>query len=101
MPEGFDREVSDRVVAWAKAHGHTRLYERLVHFVGKARSNGYVYADWDEALMTAIREDWAKFNATSATSAKHDRRATAATSIFGGDNHAEPTAIDGTAERLG
>ena len=54
--------ISDRVREWAAEKGHTRLEERFEHFIGKARANGYAYADWDEALMTAIRDDWAKLN---------------------------------------
>lgn len=60
LPANF--AISDRVRAWASDKGHTRLDERLEHFVGKARMNGYRYADWDEALMTAIRDDWAKLD---------------------------------------
>lgn len=57
-----DFAISDRVRAWAADKGHTRLDERLEHFVGKAKANGYRYADWDEAFMTAIRDDWAKLD---------------------------------------
>lgn len=60
LPANF--AISDRVRAWASDKGHGRLEERLEHFVGKARMNGYRYADWDEALMTAIRDDWAKLD---------------------------------------
>jgi hypothetical protein len=58
MPKDFG--VSERVRAWAAEKGYDRLQERLEHFVGKARANGYAYADWDEAFMSAIRDDWAK-----------------------------------------
>lgn len=58
MPEGF--AISDRVRKWADEKGHDRLEERLEHFKGKALANGYAYADWDEAFMGAIRDDWAK-----------------------------------------
>lgn len=61
MPDGFG--ISARVEAWAKEKGHTRLSERLEHFIGKCRANGYTYADWDEGFMGAIRDDWAKFPA--------------------------------------
>lgn len=68
MPEGFG--ISARVQAWATEKGHTRLPERLEHFIGKCRANGYTYADWDEGFMGAIRDDWAKFPAgATATSA--------------------------------
>lgn len=61
-PLPHDFAISDRVRAWAADKGHTRLDERLEHFVGKAKANGYRYADWDEAFMTAVRDDWAKLD---------------------------------------
>lgn len=59
LPDGFS--ISPRVDAWAAERGHGRLSERLEHFVGYVKRNGTQYADWDEAFMSAIREDWAKF----------------------------------------
>ena len=56
-----DFAVSERVARWAEEKGHSRIQERFEHFVGAAKARGYVYADWDEALMTAIRSDWAEF----------------------------------------
>ncbi len=58
LPSEFG--VSPRVSAWAADKGHGRLAERLEHFVSYAKRSGKTYADWDEAFMTAIREDWAK-----------------------------------------
>lgn len=58
-----DFGISDRVKAWAQADGHSRLDERLTHFVGYARANGKTYADWDQGFMNAIRDDWAKLSA--------------------------------------
>jgi hypothetical protein len=58
LPPGF--AISDRVRSWAADKGHTSLEARLEHFVGYARRNGARYVDWDEAFMSAIREDWAK-----------------------------------------
>lgn len=58
LPEGF--AISERVTQWAARKGYTRLPERFEHFVGAAKARGYEYADWDEALMNAIRDDWAK-----------------------------------------
>lgn len=55
-----DFKISDRVKRWAAEKGHSRLDERLEHFVGKAKANGYTYTDWDEAFMAAVRDDWAK-----------------------------------------
>lgn len=62
IPLPPDFAISDRVRQWASERGHTRLEERFEHFVGKARANAYAYADWDEALMGAIRDDWARLN---------------------------------------
>lgn len=57
LPDGFG--VSPRVEAWAMQHGHGRLPEHLEAFKLKCQANGYAYADWDAAFMTAIRDDWA------------------------------------------
>lgn len=58
MPRDFG--LSERVRAWAAQQGHERLEQRLAHFTGYARRRAARYADWDEALMCAIREDWAR-----------------------------------------
>lgn len=58
LPENFS--ISDRIRQWAAQKNHGRLEERLEHFIGTARANGYRYADWDQAFMNAIRDDWAK-----------------------------------------
>lgn len=58
LPEEFD--VSERVKAWAKEKGFTQLDKHLESFVSKCKAKGYAYVDWDEALMNAIRDDWAK-----------------------------------------
>lgn len=71
LPDGFG--ISERVADWAKRHGHDRLQEHLEAFVSKARARGYVYADWDEALMGAIRDDWAGLNAPAARPALRHR----------------------------
>lgn len=57
LPDGF--AVSERVRDWAEGKGHHDLQAHFDHFVSKARAKGYVYADWDEALMGAIRDNWA------------------------------------------
>lgn len=57
MPEDFS--ISDRVRKWANEKGFSMLDAHLEHFAGKARAKAYAYADWDEALMCAIRDDWA------------------------------------------
>lgn len=58
-----DFSISERVRAWAEEKGHRRLEARLEHFVGYAKRSGKKYVDWDEAFMSAVREDWAKLGA--------------------------------------
>lgn len=58
LPDDF--ALSARVEQWAKGKGFDRLPEHLEYFRGKAKANGYAYADWDEAFMGAVRDDWAK-----------------------------------------
>lgn len=58
IPSEF--EVSEAVKTWASKKGFDRLSEHLEAFKLKVAANGYTYADWDAALMTAIRDDWAK-----------------------------------------
>lgn len=72
LPEGF--AISDRVRAWAAEHGHSQLEARFDHFVGYARANGAMYTDWDQALMNAIRDNWAKFNGTGAGEGRAETR---------------------------
>jgi hypothetical protein len=61
-----DFGISERVSAWALSKGHTRLPEHLEAFKSKCRAKGYAYVDWDDALMEAIRGDWAKLGAAPA-----------------------------------
>lgn len=60
LPEGFG--LTDELRAWAKTHGHDRLDERMTHFTGYAIANGARYANWTQAFMNAVRDDWAKLN---------------------------------------
>lgn len=59
LPDGF--RASDRVRTWALVEGIEldELDRHVEAFTAKVRKHGYRYADWDEALMAAIREDWA------------------------------------------
>lgn len=66
MPEDFG--ISERVRVWAAEKGFHSLETRLEHFRSKAKAKSYVYADWDEGFMGAIREDWAKIAEKPATS---------------------------------
>jgi uncharacterized protein YdaU (DUF1376 family) len=59
-PLSDDFTVSERVKAWAKGKGFDRLPDHFESFVSKVKAKGYTYADWDEALMGAIRDDWAR-----------------------------------------
>lgn len=57
LPPNFG--ISERVKAWADEHGFTDyLPSHLEHFLGKAKANGWIYADWDAAFMNCIRDDW-------------------------------------------
>lgn len=58
MPEGFG--ISERVSVWAAGKGYGQLAEHLDAFKRKASAKAYTYANWDDAFMEAIREDWAK-----------------------------------------
>ncbi|MES2247909.1 MAG: helix-turn-helix domain-containing protein [Pseudomonadota bacterium] len=58
LPEGF--AVSERVRDWAAEKGFADLDDHLEYFVSYAKANGKKYVDWDEALMNAIRGNWAK-----------------------------------------
>jgi len=62
-----DFAVSDAVKAWAESKGITRLDDHFESFKAKAKAKAYEYADWDAALMNAIRDDWAKLGSSSAT----------------------------------
>jgi len=54
-----DFKISDRVVLWATQRGVGNLDQHLEGFLGKCKAKGYEYVDWDEALMNAIRYNWA------------------------------------------
>lgn len=60
LPENF--EVSERVKAWATENGFTdnRVSENFAKFLLWSKSKDKRYSDWDAALMTAIRDNWAK-----------------------------------------
>jgi hypothetical protein len=60
MPVGF--AISDRVAEWSEGKGYSLAYRdaNFESFMSYVRRKGPKYIDWDEALMTAIRENWAK-----------------------------------------
>lgn len=58
LPEGF--AISERVRRWADEKGFGQLEAHFESFISKAKAKAYTYADWDEGLMGAIRDDWAK-----------------------------------------
>lgn len=60
LPESFS--VSERVRQWALDKGYGNLEEHLEHFIGSCKARGAKYIDWDEALMNAIRGNWARLN---------------------------------------
>lgn len=57
IPESF--AISDAVMAWADDRHYGSLEAHFESFVLKCQSKSYVYADWDAAFKTAIRDDWA------------------------------------------
>jgi len=57
--------ISEAVRKWAEEKHHTRLEERLEHFICYAKANGKQYADWDAAFKNAIRGDWANLKGKS------------------------------------
>lgn len=56
-PQDFG--ISQRVREWAEKHGYGQLEAHLDYFILQADKGGYRYSDWDAALMSAIRDDWA------------------------------------------
>lgn len=57
VPENFC--ISERVQKWADQRGEKQLKAHFLHFTRWALAKGAVYADWDQALMNAVRGDWA------------------------------------------
>ena len=60
-----DFAISERVSSWAIEKGYANLQPQFDAFVSYAKRKGATYVDWDEALMTAIRDDWAKIRGKS------------------------------------
>jgi hypothetical protein len=58
LPKDF--LITERVKQWALEKGHHSLPTHFENFVSAAKAKGYTYVDWDEALMKAIRDNWAK-----------------------------------------
>ena len=58
LPENFG--ISERVQRWAAEKGLDRLEQHLEAFLSQVRKLDYRYVDWDEALMDAIRKNWAR-----------------------------------------
>lgn len=67
LPEDF--AISAAVRAWAKANRVGRLEVHFEYFVGFSRARGALYADWDQALMNAIRDNWARLPVGSGAAA--------------------------------
>lgn len=57
MPEDFG--ISERVERWAIERRYGNLPAHLEAFRNKCAAHGYRYVDWDQAFMSAIRDDWA------------------------------------------
>lgn len=73
-PLADDFAISARVRDWAKEKGYGDLEAHFEAFVGKAKAKGYTYVDWDEALMGAIRLDWAKLRQAGTTAQGKSRQ---------------------------
>lgn len=58
LPENF--EPSERVKVWATEKGFSDIAPHFDAFVSYVKRKGATYVDWDEALMTAVRNDWGK-----------------------------------------
>jgi hypothetical protein len=56
LPDGF--VISDRVKAWATEKGFVNLDAHFEQFISYVKKKQPRYADWDEALMGCIRDDW-------------------------------------------
>lgn len=99
LPENF--RISERVETWAKEKGHSHLSERLEQFIGYVRRSGKTYVDWDEALMSAIREDWAKLSKgkTNGKGYESERDKSRKRTIKGLTGY-DPDAIEGVSTRV-
>lgn len=101
LPAGF--EISDAVRAWAERHGHTHLQTHFDHFVGTAIAKGYTYANWDQALMNAIRDDWAKLKERPRTRQAYgaDRTQAEIDAFVNGPSSYDGNVIDMEVRRVG
>ena len=72
IPENFG--ISERVRAWAERKGYANLEDHLENFIGQCRAKSYVYADWDDAFMNAIRKDWAEIRSGRNAGSKTNRK---------------------------
>ena len=70
MPDDFT--ASPSVLKWAAEQGYSSAYvgSNLTTFVLSAQAKGYKYANWDKALMNAIKGNWAK--ASNGEASKHN-----------------------------
>jgi hypothetical protein len=75
LPDDFG--VSERVSRWALEKGFADLPAHLEHFIGCAKARDYRYADWDQAFMNAIRDDWAKLRQRGRQAAPTNRHSIA------------------------
>lgn len=66
IPKDFGTNFSPAMQAWLTKRGETQIKAHLIYFVGYAVANGKQYADWEQALQNAIRDDWAKVRSIKA-----------------------------------
>lgn len=66
LPLDFENGIiPEPVLQWAQAKGFDRLEDHLEHFICYAKASGKLYADWNAALMNAIRKNWADLPANN------------------------------------
>lgn len=100
MPAGFD--ISPAVLAWAEREGHARhLQTHFDHFVGAAVAKGYTYANWDQALMNAIRADWARVRERRRSPLAAERTRAEIDAFVNGPSAYDDNVIDMEVRRVG
>lgn len=71
IPDDF--VVSERVEKWALGKGFTSLERYCEFFVGRMKASGREYADWDQAFMNCVSEDWPNFRAAGNVTPDYSR----------------------------
>lgn len=96
IPKDF--KPSARVAAWAATKGYNRVEEHCDAFVCTCQAHRYRYADWDAALMKAIRDDWAKLRSPPDQRIMRDQSRREASRVLTGRSNGRD--INGESERI-